>query len=168
MVVMWKLEQRLPLPAWAMILGSQKLQELASHLLRILLATFRKGLLGRLAWSLFPFLKKWGCRVRRFLHCWPSYTSASGSFGNFAQILGTVASADAERHCLDQQVCLGCYFLRRLSYCRRFHSSLWARLSEQKYSFGRIWDYFHYTVWVYIFSSVMVWESFEDYRHNEE
>jgi hypothetical protein len=28
------------------------------------------------------------------------------------QISGTVASADAECHCSDQQVCLGFYFLR--------------------------------------------------------
>jgi hypothetical protein len=42
----------------------------------------------------------------------PSYTSASGSFVNFPQILGTIALANAECHCPNQQVYLGCYFLR--------------------------------------------------------
>jgi hypothetical protein len=52
------------------------------------------------------------------------------SFGYSSQILGAVASVDAECHHSEQQVCLGCYFLRASTYCRQFCSSVRATLSE--------------------------------------
>jgi hypothetical protein len=57
--------------------------------------------------------------------------STPGPFGYFARVPGVVTSTDTEYYRPGWQVYLGCYFLQRSPYYRRFCSSLRVALSEQ-------------------------------------
>jgi hypothetical protein len=119
-----KIEAEAALAGMSYDFGQSKITKACLMSLESFTRHFPKGCARPLGAESIPDPQERGSGVQRFLRYWSPYTSTPGPCGYFVQVPSAVASTDAECHCSDWQVCLGCHFLRRSYYYKRFLSSL--------------------------------------------